>query len=363
MKKVTFSENSLIKIKESMVGSSNTASHNTVCVNEARPEVDEFELGQESDNPPLGGNYCHVNEANIPNEFIRNAIELRPSKLYNWVVIDLVDIGRIPRYFQKRSAAYDYYKWLKNGNDYERMKGEKEPYKPIIINLDKETNSINENKYDDLFNKTINDLENFRRQGYKKYGEKNWYVFSWMAREHPEIKIDPKDIDIHKALVKKCEEITKLWNDEEKKEQEDIPKDNTEYHDVISLAIGEYGLTNSLKEAGYILPDGSLLNLGHSGTRDTDHRAIEGIYLQNNIPIWDDEYKYNYVVDFMNHGAIRCCVNGGILDMTSEPTDEQYSVIKMFVRNAVDVDIDFTVKYLYNKKRNSDFRFFLLIFE
>lgn len=47
-----------------MVGGSNTASHNTICVNEARPEVDEFELGQESDNPPVGGNYCHVTENN-----------------------------------------------------------------------------------------------------------------------------------------------------------------------------------------------------------------------------------------------------------------------------------------------------------
>lgn len=62
MKKVTIKENDLLKIKESMVGSSNTASHNTICVTEAAPEVDEFELGQETDNPPVGGNYCHVNE-------------------------------------------------------------------------------------------------------------------------------------------------------------------------------------------------------------------------------------------------------------------------------------------------------------
>ena len=61
-KSITIKEDSLRVIKESMVGSSNTASHNTICVNEARPEVDEFELGQESDNPPVGGNYCHVNE-------------------------------------------------------------------------------------------------------------------------------------------------------------------------------------------------------------------------------------------------------------------------------------------------------------
>ena len=44
----------------------------------------------------------------------------------------------------------------------------------------------------------------------------------------------------------------------------------------------------------------------------------------------------------MNHGAIRCDVNSGILDMTKEPTKEQYYVLKNFVRNAVDVDIDFT---------------------
>ena len=61
-KSIIVRENDLLKIKKNMVGSSNTASHNTVCVNEARPEVDEFELGQESDNPPLGGNYSHVNE-------------------------------------------------------------------------------------------------------------------------------------------------------------------------------------------------------------------------------------------------------------------------------------------------------------
>ena len=61
-KSITIKEDSLILIKENVVGSSNTASHNTVCVNEARPEVDEFELGQENDNPPLGANYCHVNE-------------------------------------------------------------------------------------------------------------------------------------------------------------------------------------------------------------------------------------------------------------------------------------------------------------
>ena len=60
-KTITINQDSLITLKENMVGINNV-SHNTVCVNEATPEVDEYELGQESDNPPVGGNFCHVNE-------------------------------------------------------------------------------------------------------------------------------------------------------------------------------------------------------------------------------------------------------------------------------------------------------------
>ena len=112
--------------------------------------------------------------------------------------------------------------------------------------------------------------------------------------------------------------------------------------DLMALAKNEFGVTSNLKQAGYILPDGTLLNFGSYGYRETDHRAIEGIYTSNNIKIWNDEYRFNYVVDFMNHGAIRCCLNGGILDMTKEPTSQQYYVIKNFVRKAGDLDIDFT---------------------
>ena len=60
-KTITINQDSLITLKENMVDINNV-SHNTVCVNEATPEVDEYELGQETDNPPVGGNYCHVNE-------------------------------------------------------------------------------------------------------------------------------------------------------------------------------------------------------------------------------------------------------------------------------------------------------------
>ena len=202
---------------------------------------------------------------------------------------------------------------------------------------------IVENKYDNLFNKANYDLQYFIKQGKEKYGTDGWYRVSWMKAKHPEIKIDEKDIRIYNALSQKLNDITKLWNEEEyKEENEKMNSKPTENYDIISLAVEEFGTTSRLSQAGYILPDGNLLNFGSGGYRETDHRQIAAVYKQNNISIWNDEYRYNYVVDFMNHGAIRCDVNSGILDMTKEPTKEQYYVLKNFVRNAVDVDIDFT---------------------
>ena len=404
------------------------------------------EIGAEP-NSPMGGTYYHkkqtnesvMSESKVPQEFIDRANELRPNRFSNWAVINLNDINLMPQYFEKRSSALEYYKWVKNNPK----------NKAVIVNLDESINfnknglsinddkildkynlkdlilskngnyvtlnkivanefgngygsrfmeeltkiadengwilaltpdtsfggtsvgrlknfykrfgfkpnngrnadfntresmvrkPLNENKYDDLFNKAINDLENFRKQGAEKYGEQNWYAFSWMKKMHPDIEIDPNDIKIYNALLKKYEEVTKLWNAEDEAETVSQQAEETSY-DVISLAIEQYGTTSNLGQAGYILPDGRLLNFGSNGYREEDHRGIKGIYKKNNIPIWSDEYRYNYVVDFMNHGAIRCCVNSGILDMTKEPTKEQYFTIRAFVRKACDVDIDFT---------------------
>lgn len=80
-KTIIVNQDSLIKIKESMVGTDNV-SHTLVCVNEARPEVDKFELGQESDNPPVGGNYAHVEE-NVEIEVKPNEIDLSSFKKKN----------------------------------------------------------------------------------------------------------------------------------------------------------------------------------------------------------------------------------------------------------------------------------------
>ena len=107
----------------------------------------------------------------------------------------------------------------------------------------------------------------------------------------------------------------------------DIPTD-----ELMRLAIEEFGTTSSLRRAGYILPNGTLLKFSDGDSRDVDHRSIKLIYTENDIPIWSDEYQCNYIVDFMNHGAIRCDVNACLIDLTQEPTKEQYFVLRQFMR-------------------------------
>lgn len=87
-KTITFGENKLLTLKdrinEIMVGTT-SVSHNLVShdINEASAEVDEFELGQESNNPPVGGNYCHVEET---------IKESYGNKISN---IDLSEVGEV----------------------------------------------------------------------------------------------------------------------------------------------------------------------------------------------------------------------------------------------------------------------------
>lgn len=345
-------------------------------LNEAAPEVDEYTIGGEEEDGDnvAGGNYFHVAESidfdnngmSINDRKILGKYNLKDlilSKTGNYVTLNKIianELGRGngSRFMEELIKMADDNGWILaltpdtsfGGTSVGRLKNfyKRFGFKPNKgRNTDFNTREsmvrkpLNENKYDDLFNKVINDLENFRKQGAEKYGEQNWYAFSWMKKMHPDIEIDPNDIKIYNALLKKYEEVTKLWNVEDEAETVSQQAEETNY-DVISLAIEQYGTTSNLGQAGYILPDGSLLNFGSNGYREENHRGIEVIYKKNNIPIWSNEYRYNYVVDFMNHGAIRCCVNSGILDMTKEPTKEQYFTIRAFVRKACDVDIDFT---------------------
>ena len=127
--------------------------------------------------------------------------------------------------------------------------------------------------------------------------------------------------------------------------REEIENTLFEDNDLFQLAIDEYGLTNRLGLGGFILPNGGLLKFSDSNdVRDIDHRNIERIYKSNNIDIpLDKQYRFSYVVDFMNHGAIRYDCRSGTICFTKEPTKQQYAVIQQIarvnMRNGLYVDI------------------------
>jgi hypothetical protein len=64
-KTVTINQDKLFMLKETVASDNNITNHNNYCseLTEAAPEVDEYEIGDEGNNPPVGGNFYHVNES------------------------------------------------------------------------------------------------------------------------------------------------------------------------------------------------------------------------------------------------------------------------------------------------------------
>ena len=244
-----------------------------------------------------------------------------------------------------------------------------------MVQDEKSTEDVNEG-YDHLFsiyntNKNIPDYDeailyfkNIESQLSKemndicnKYGCKRIFFIASINQGY--LQVNPNDLERFKELANKCLETNKKIENLERKKESIIQnierekesakrrevdrKEQEENDKLFSLAIEEYGLSD-IGDAGYILPDGELLNFGRSNG-NLDHTNIAWIYQKNNIGIWDNSYRSNYITDFLNHGAIRCDVNIGLLDMAKEPTKEQYSVINTFVRyipDDVNLKIDFS---------------------
>ena len=95
-------------------------------------------------------------------------------------------------------------------------------------------------------------------------------------------------------------------------------------------AVKEFGYTPHFYDAGYILPNGKMLNFSgekdrHFGSRGQDHRAIGIIYANTQ--------GTDALIRFMNDGNIRIMAESPGLDISSnsEPTREQYSIIRSFI--------------------------------
>jgi len=91
--------------------------------------------------------------------------------------------------------------------------------------------------------------------------------------------------------------------------------------------VKEYGNTYNWKETGYILTDGTQLDLSgkkqgaRGGYRAVDHRDIFDIYEDG------DTYGTEAMIEFMSKGAIRVMPESPGIDLMIEPNKEQYRKI------------------------------------
>ena len=107
-------------------------------------------------------------------------------------------------------------------------------------------------------------------------------------------------------------------------------------HDF-SEQIKEFGLTKDVREAGYLLPDGRMLDLsgknqgGTPGQRSLDHREVGGT---------------DSMQEMIANGAVRMSNIGdsAFFDMSKEPSEQQYKTIEDIIRKtkgSVTVDLDY----------------------
>lgn len=124
---------------------------------------------------------------------------------------------------------------------------------------------------------------------------------------------------------------------------------------LFRVAAEVMGTTGYEPEAGYILPDGTLLDFsgkregGDPGERAMDHREIAQVYDEAKVKWRGEPDGYSdAMIDFIRRGAIRIDVRDGFasLDMQDAPTSAQWRVIEGILRDwkpettAIDVQND-----------------------
>ena len=119
---------------------------------------------------------------------------------------------------------------------------------------------------------------------------------------------------------------------------------------IFDAAKSKFGTTYDMREAGYILPDGSMLDFSGrhqvegdasflNGDRTVDHREISDIAYDAD----DNETGINTDLgDFLDRGAIRIDSNAGAINLNVAPTKAQKERLKRLIeRNDGYVYVDF----------------------
>jgi hypothetical protein len=119
-----------------------------------------------------------------------------------------------------------------------------------------------------------------------------------------------------------------------------------EQKETIEAAKEFYGTTNDFREAGYLLTDGTMLDLsgkkdgGEAGQRAIDHRDLN--YFEHKGKFYKPGMD-----GFMSMGNIRLKLEMGGIELTKSPNKEQTGTLRNYIKyNKGDVIIDFSIENL-----------------
>jgi hypothetical protein len=196
---------------------------------------------------------------------------------------------------------------------------------------------------------TIRNAENeYFWQMASKYGTRNWMYDRSVQADREDIRrfydMKAKGDALQAELGKLIDIALRADEEEEERKRQETATEYEQSKALFACAANEYGTTEDPQEAGYILPDGSMLDFsGGEGIRGTDHRNITSAFIDAGIQLPDNWSRTDAMCDFIRRGAIRYMPECNGFDMCQEPTQEQYSTIKQIIRQmggTTDVDFD-----------------------
>lgn len=181
-----------------------------------------------------------------------------------------------------------------------------------------------------------------------KYGTRNWMYDRSVQADREDIRrfydMKAKGDALQTELGKLISMALRADEEEEERKRQETASEYEQSKTLFACAANEYGTTENPQEAGYILPDGSMLDFsGGEGIRGTDHRNITSAFSDAGIQLPDNWSRTDAMCDFIRRGAIRYIPECNGFDMCQEPTREQYRTIKQIIRQmggTTDVDFD-----------------------
>lgn len=426
-KKLYIDCDKLLTIKESIAnGDSICYADSCHAVNEAAPEVDEYEIGAESNDPPMGGNYYHecsenydleVDSSDIDLSSFKKRDELVPSiwedgvlnsrirlKLldiaddfwkfvnltwveprgiiltgsicnYNWSSFSDIDLHLIVDFDEideKTEFVRDYLDAKKNewNNEHKNLKIFGHQVELYVQNLDEMLES--DGIYDLEENSWIRkpNLDKIKPIGLNKFSIKDkaakimtiidgmydaflstddsyeirqigddasylWKKVKNMRKTSLDKDGESGNGNIVYKIMRRYGYLDKLWklSNLVYDKSNSITESINDGFDMFGAAKNMFGVTNDIRECGFILPDGTMLDFSGrhmtndkascNGLRRVDHRSIEHI--------GGDSINIS-LSRFIESGAIRCDCRGAFINLMKKPTREQCVILSILIR-------------------------------